>query len=234
MLNWRIYVRDLADQLPSLRGPLTPLMERNCNTLRFREVCNRLAGWEHGMENQMRQLEKPDPILSHLQDENRKLANDLHWANLEVRLLTDTSNYDANQTRKAEGEVTKLRSELSRQGDELAIMKRDAGELVARLREERLDHTSQLREIRGDLYDARSIRRRREVSPLGRGRTRSRSPSPIGHHKWLYRDMRDDRAEKRRWYSSAYQRARSPSRSWRSRPSASNREDLLERRYARR
>lgn len=104
----------------------------------------------------MRQLKKLDSNLSHLRDDNRKLANDLHRANLEVRSLTDTSHYYVDQIRRAEGEVTKLKEELSRLGEELVIMKRYAGSLVARLQEEGLDHSFRLREMRDDLYDARS------------------------------------------------------------------------------
>lgn len=54
-------------------------------------------------------------------------------------------------------------------------MKRNAGALVVRLREDRIEHGSLDREMKSELYDPILTTRRHSISLLGRGRSRLRS-----------------------------------------------------------
>lgn len=77
-------------------------------------------------------------------------------------------------------------------------MNRDEGALVARVHEERLGHASQLWEIRSNLYNTESVRRRCYVPLLGAVALVREILPPINYDKRLFPDISEARAEKRR------------------------------------
>lgn len=92
LINKRIFLKDLTDQLPSLFNPLSPLLERNFHTIWFRQVCYQLTVFTLGLENEMYRLENPYPCISCYEDDIRRLNNEFQWTNSEIRRVTDARN----------------------------------------------------------------------------------------------------------------------------------------------
>lgn len=130
-------MKDVSVQLPSLRGPLTSIMERTSETMRLREICSRLAAWSQNMESRLQKLYKPDPNVKRLREENCRLSTDLCRENNETQRPNQVSDYQSTKLHDLEDEVSRMRASLDRRSKEAVTATKDTSELATILRQDR-------------------------------------------------------------------------------------------------